>query len=543
MNGTPLIDTRTVQANTTTQLFGGKLGATMVANMSVDTVTLSQTANGGGITLTGGQSLMWPANTSCFVQNGNASTVEIDYGENVQPGTTNVVTIDGPVTANLAAGTTVDANITNASIPVTGNVDANVTGTVDANITNATLDVSGTVDIGNAVSTTVTNDVTVTPSGTIDVQGVAGGTTIGVTGTVDIGSTADVNVTGGTIDATITSGTVNLASGTTVDANITNASIDVTGTVDVGNAISTTVTNDVTVTPSGTIDVQGVAGGTAIGVAGSVDIASGTVDIGNTPAVTVDSGTLEISAGTIDVQNTSGGFLLTGDAPAQALTVTNNSGSWTIDTVNPGYKALVILATGGFPAAGALITVTGNITGLTYASQIPCGVNLPAVVPIDPATDNAYQVVVATNLSTAPFNISNAWAFSQPPKFPLPAKRRATYNSENFAGGGATGVGNQGNVATEGAIARLHSWSCNIVNSNTTGGIIAAGIRIVDAYGENLTYYIAVGVSQNKTVTVDYGDEGLLLQTGSGAFALTVVNLSSTVAIPFVGVECTYSSM
>lgn len=95
--------------------------------------------------------------------------------------------------ATIPVSGSIDANITNASIPVTGNLDVSVTnasipvtgnvaitsGTVNANITNASIPITGnvTADISNA--------------------------TIPITG--------NVGITSGTVDATITNATLNIA--------------------------------------------------------------------------------------------------------------------------------------------------------------------------------------------------------------------------------------------------------------------------------------------------------------------------------------------
>ncbi len=62
-----------------------------------------------------------------------------------------LVTIDGPVTitGSVSVSNTVDTNITNASIPVTGSVDI-TSGTVNANVTGGTIDIgTGTVFVEN----------------------------------------------------------------------------------------------------------------------------------------------------------------------------------------------------------------------------------------------------------------------------------------------------------------------------------------------------------------------------------------------------------
>jgi hypothetical protein len=69
----------------------------------------------------------------------------------------------------------------------------------------------------------VTNTINTNISGTVSVQGVAGGTTIGVAGTVSIGNTPAVSISG-TPNVAITSGTVNV--GNTPNINISSQSVN-----------------------------------------------------------------------------------------------------------------------------------------------------------------------------------------------------------------------------------------------------------------------------------------------------------------------------
>jgi hypothetical protein len=75
-----------------------------------------------------------------------------------------------PIAVSVSNTPNVNANITNASLPVTGSVNAAVTGTVNANITNATIPVSGTLSatLAPGASVTIANpSLTVTaPPGT-----------------------------------------------------------------------------------------------------------------------------------------------------------------------------------------------------------------------------------------------------------------------------------------------------------------------------------------------------------------------------------------
>jgi hypothetical protein len=75
-----------------------------------------------------------------------------------------------PISVSVANTPNVNANITNASLPVTGSVNAAVSGTVNANIINASIPVTGTLSatLAPGASVTVANpSLTVTtPPGT-----------------------------------------------------------------------------------------------------------------------------------------------------------------------------------------------------------------------------------------------------------------------------------------------------------------------------------------------------------------------------------------
>lgn len=171
----------------------------------------------------------------------------------------------------------------------------------------------------------------------------------------------------------------------------------VSGTVNVGGTVNANVTNNVTVTPSGTINVQGVAGGTAIGIAGTVAISSGTVNIGTvagtvaiagsvtatisgTPSVTISgttnvaitSGSVNIGTvtGPVSVQNVAGGVILTGDLleslASGVLPATTGTGPFTstvaLNALPHSYGALMIRIT---PGAGSQtwLAIAASVAG------------------------------------------------------------------------------------------------------------------------------------------------------------------------------------
>ena len=139
-------------------------------------------------TLQAHQSTMFPAGSPVWArvtpgQSGSPSSVNVS----VYPGSPsppqgsvivpNQVTVNGTVDVSTISGT-VDANITNANLPVSGSVDAN--------ITNASLTVGGTVSLtaGQVVEVTNAAGGSLTVAGTVDAN-VAGNVTIDA-GTVNV---------------------------------------------------------------------------------------------------------------------------------------------------------------------------------------------------------------------------------------------------------------------------------------------------------------------------------------------------------------------
>ncbi len=165
---------------------------------------------------------------------------------------TPAVTINsGTVTATITSGTVNIGNTPAVTIDTTGGaVAVNATGTV------AVSSITSPVTVGS-----ITNAVTVTPSGTINVQGVSGGTAIGIAGTVNIGNTPAVTVNSGTVDATITSGTVAISSAPALDINnVSGGTINI-DTIAQGNAIGANAVENIEVAPPAapTVTVTGAA--------------------------------------------------------------------------------------------------------------------------------------------------------------------------------------------------------------------------------------------------------------------------------------------
>lgn len=180
----------------------------------------------------------------------------------------------------------------------------------------------------------------------------------------------------GSVAVTSVSGTVTVAG--TVNASITNASIAVTGTVSLSAGTAVVVSNDVTVTPSGTINVQGVAGGTAIGIAGSVSISAGTVDIGTvsgnvTVQEIIDTVTQQ---GSVDLLvNTNVNLPATSTTVLGPYTAVSNYSAIIVVVVGlnlTSYGAQLVLTTppgGTFPQR---FQTQANSNGVTFALPFPC---------------------------------------------------------------------------------------------------------------------------------------------------------------------------
>lgn len=97
-----VVDTVEVRAGTNSkQLFGPQNEPVMVQNQGTSPVTLSNAlTTSQSISLAGGQSLTWPADTPCFASTIDAATIAIGVGATA-----------GPVSqVNLGAGSTVNVN-------------------------------------------------------------------------------------------------------------------------------------------------------------------------------------------------------------------------------------------------------------------------------------------------------------------------------------------------------------------------------------------------------------------------------------------------
>lgn len=156
--------------------------------------TVSSTAY--GLELQPLDSANWPQDKALWIVTalGAVGDISVLYGaEGVSLGAVSAV-VTGDVTATIDGP--VDANITNASIAVTGDVTIDnasipVTGTVDANITNAVIDATITGDV-NVLSGEVNVGGILTP---VQVQG-GGAVLLNQSGTINAGASLNINIPG-----------------------------------------------------------------------------------------------------------------------------------------------------------------------------------------------------------------------------------------------------------------------------------------------------------------------------------------------------------
>ena len=313
----------------------------------------------------------------------------IDVSGSVDANITNSsVTVDASgSTISLASGTSVDANITGpvtietaSGTPITANVQGSLTSITDPISVTGPITIEGTsggtaVGVAGTIDANITNaSITVETSGTTDVNVTNASIPVSGTVTVDIASGSSVGLAAGS--ATI--GTVELASGSSVDASITGpVTIETaSGTPITANVQGslTSITDPISVT--GPITIEGTSGGTAVGVAGTVDAnitnASITVETSGTTDVNVTNATVPVS----------GSVTATVDGPVGI------SGG-TINVIQP--------FTGETAASSVGATTTGNATLSTTDYNLVSwpAVPLPAGSPGNLVYDSNLQNAIA----------------------------------------------------------------------------------------------------------------------------------------------------
>lgn len=322
-------------------------GTTVQATITNSSLNVSGTVNANITNASINANVTGSVNAT--ITNANLNVQVVNTGSQSIP-------ITGTVTANLAAGSTINATITNTTLTVAlaagstvnaaitnSNVPVTISGTptVNATIQNATLPVTGSVSITATQAIPITNDsggvLQVGGTMNVNVQNaslpVTGNVTVNATtalpiknesgGTIQVGGTVNASITNSTLNVSVTgtptvnatiqnasiavTGTVtaNLAAGSTVNANITNSSLTVA--LAAGSTINATITNSsVPVTISGTPAVNANITNSNL----TVNLAAGAsvnASITGTPTVNLASGTsVNVNTGTVNIGNTPG---------------------------------------------------------------------------------------------------------------------------------------------------------------------------------------------------------------------------------------------
>ena len=353
-----------------------------------------------------------------------------------------------PPTETTINGGTVDANITNASIAINGDVGI-TSGTVDANITNAAVPVSGTVTadisgpvtiqtatgtpidatVSGPVDANITNaNIEVTTSSTSPPQFTVANASLTVAGSVDANITnaavAVQNTSGGslnvagTVNASITNANIEVTTSSTSPPQFTvaNASIPVSGTVSIGGTPTVNIsagqvvqvenTSSGSLTVAGTVDIGNtpsvsISGTPTVNIAanqvvevqnpsGTTLAVSGSVDISNTPAVSI-SGTpnVAISSGTVDANITNAAVPVSGsvDATIQNASLTV-AGSVDIGTIAAGQVIEVINSPGAYVSTQSVASSVSN-------NFAPAAGTQETIVYDIPSTPNMHGALVS----------------------------------------------------------------------------------------------------------------------------------------------------
>lgn len=383
-----VVDTVEVRAGTNSkQLFGPQNEPVMVQNQGTSPVTLSNAlTTSQSISLAGGQSLTWPADTPCFASTIDAATIAIGVGATAGPvSTVDVASIAGSVdvtgsTVDLASGATVNL-ASGTSVDVSGTVDLASGTTVDVSSISGDVTVTGTVNLASGT--------------TVDVGAISGTTTI--TGTVDLasGTSVDIGTVSGAVSlaaGTAAIGTVALASGSTVTLDAGTATI---GTVDVNGPVALASGTSVAISGTPTVDATGstvgLASGTTVDASGStVSLASGTtVDLASGTSVEISSGTVTLAAGTADI----GTVAVSGPVALASNTAVSINGTATVDATG---------STVGLAAGTESIGTVGLASGTTVnVGTISGTVELAAGTAVIGTVDLASGSTVTLDASTA----------------------------------------------------------------------------------------------------------------------------------------------
>lgn len=452
--------------------FSGALGGTIDVT-SNSKIGGNATLNKGAVTVENGVTLTLDDATVAGTTIANGGTVEVDAskkltlsGANLSGGT---LTVSGTLASSGTSG------ITNASITNSGLIEAiggllTLSASTSAAIANGgTLQANGAeLDI-NHQSVTNTGTLGAINDGTLKLIGMTVANT-GGTVSVEAGSTLDL------VGATVGGGTVTIAgtlesTGTSAinDADITNTgTITVTsGTLTIDPAVIHTITNHNLIQASGgVLDIIG-------------DLIVNTADIKS-----INGGALNLT--TVTITNTSGTITVDGTSKLYLSDVSINNGSLN----NAGN----LYGVSGLNTVSAAVTNTGTIEVQDGTLNLAGGLSGAGTVVID---DGATLELAGATAQTITF-----------------AGGTDTLRLDNVAGHGFTGTiagqaSNGGTFTVTGA-ADITSTSGDALDFTASGGTLAAPAHIV------LTPTGALNGAANGLVVTQNGTGNIsLTETGS----------------------------
>ena len=137
-------------------------------------------------------------------------------------------------TVSLSAGTTVGIS---GTVTINGSVSVSNTPTVNINSTGNTVSLAANTSVSITGTVTVTGTVNIGNSPSVLISGTGNTVQLAANTSVNIGNTPNVNISSGTVNATITGSNV------TLDSNVVNAVLPNTSTVRCIANASTTVSN------------------------------------------------------------------------------------------------------------------------------------------------------------------------------------------------------------------------------------------------------------------------------------------------------------
>lgn len=296
---------------------------------------------------------------------------------------------------------------------------------------------------------------------------------------------------------------------------------EITGPVSITGTVSTDVLNQPTVNlasttkviikQTGTLTVEGVAGGTAIGIAGNVDITSGTVDIATV-------------SGPVSVENVTNGVLQTGDSLEFFGNFTSNTTTSSVINITGApfvYGAIVVecrpTLNSKVPLCATVISTpgTGALKGRFTASFQPISktgttvTTWQAVVPV--ATRPTARITITTYYSTTSGKVAfSFYGLTSNPGVQMRADGR-TYPMGVFMGGTEYASGASHNIiAAPAAPRRIMLRSLFVSAGVTTAAWKLLKVNATVRGTVQPLAWINYGPGQPGQVSLGW-DEGLLL--------------------------------